>query len=901
MSHDNRFGRSPAAYEEMGAPMRFDENNQPYREQPGDLHVADADLLAVLRGERYLLLDGAMGTMLQRAGLKAGELPELLCLERPDTITSVHRAYVEAGSEMVTTNTFGANAAKLGGAACVEEVFAAAVACARAAGPRWVAADIGPTGALLRPLGTLAFDDAYGLFAEQARAAEASGADVILIETMADLLEAKAAVLAAKECTRLPIFATMTFGEDGRTFLGTSPEIAAITLAGLGADVVGINCSLGPAEVAPFARRMADISSVPVLVQANAGLPRDEGGRTVYDVAPGPYAEAVSGMLDAGVSAVGGCCGTDPSYIGRLSGLLAGRSPRARSPRPCFAVTSAQRAVVLPQGSRDVACVGERINPTGKPRLKEALRTGDMDYLVGQAIAQAEQGADLLDINLGLPEVDEPALFPRAVEALQGACPLPLMIDSSDPAAVEAGVRAYAGKPIVNSVNAKDESLEAVLPIVRHYGCAVVGLTLDENGIPPTAEGRFACAKKIVRAAERAGIPRDDVAIDCLVMTASTNQEQVVEILRAVSMVKARLGVRCVLGVSNVSFGLPQRPLLNAAFLTAAFAAGLDLPIMNPGAPRYRDALAAWRVLNAQDAGAAAFIERYATWRDPYDAPADGQRREGAAGAAGQEGAAGQAGASALAAAPGRPADEKRGEGLGAPGKGGLAGDGSRCPADDPYGVRHLVISGRRGDVAPAVAAALDQAADPLDVMNGLLVPALDEVGERFEAGTFFLPQLMAAAEAARVGFDLVKERLASTRAADGPDAGAVASKGAVCLATVAGDIHDIGKNIVKMLLENYGYTIYDLGRDVAPEAVLACVREHGVPVVGLSALMTTTVPAMRSTIELLRREAPGVKVMVGGAVLTEDYAAQIGADAYAKDAAASAKIAERFFAELGR
>ena len=874
--------------------MRFDESNHPYREKPGDLRVPDADLLAVLRGEYHVLLDGAMGTMLQRRGLAAGELPELLNLQHPEEITAIHRAYVEAGSEMVTTNTFGANALKLGEAATVDDVFAAAISCARAARPRWVAADMGPTGVLLRPLGTLGFSEAYDLFAEQARAAERHGADVVLIETMSDLLEIKAAVFAVKENTRLPIFATMTFDADGRTFLGTSPEIAARALASWGVEVLGINCSLGPAEIAPFARRMLAVSPVPVLVQANAGLPREEGGRTVYDIDPDAYAAAVAPLVSEGVAAVGGCCGTDPRYIARLAELLTHRVPAPRAVRPAFCVTSAQRAVVLPRGSRNVACVGERINPTGKPRLKEALRAQNMDYLVSQAISQAEQGADLLDVNLGLPEVDEPALFPRAVEALQGACPLPLMIDSSDPAAIEAGVRAYAGKPIVNSVNAKDESLAAVLPLVRHYGCAVVGLTLDEQGIPETAEGRFACAEKIVRAAEAYGIPREDVAIDCLVMTASTNQEQVAEILRAVSLVKERLGVRTVLGVSNVSFGLPQRPLLNAAFLTAAFAAGLDLPIMNPGAPRYRDAVAAWRVLNAQDAGAATFIERYATWQDPYDTPAGPAAASASAGL--PAGASAGASFSPQASAVG---DKGAGPDGSAP---GAAAPSAGSALDDPADVRHLVISGRRGEVGPAVSALMDAGADPLAVMNDLLIPALDEVGDRFEAGTFFLPQLMAAAEAARAGFDLVKERLSAVRAQQGEkngQGGAAVSedKGAICLATVQGDIHDIGKNIVKMLLENYGYRIYDLGRDVAPEAVLACVRAHDVPLVGLSALMTTTVPAMRATIELLHAEAPGVKVMVGGAVLTPEYAETIGADAYAKDAAAAAKIAERLLA----
>ena len=838
-----------------------DNDGRLFREHPGDLRIADDDLRAVLEGTRHLLLDGAMGTMLQAAGLKAGELPELLCVEHPDVVEGVHRAYVEAGSEAVTTNTFGANAHKLAGALSVDDCFAAAIGCARRSGARYVVADIGPIGALLRPLGTLSFDEAYDLFAEQAEAAERHGADIILIETMTDLLETKAAVLAAKERTNLPVFATMTFEADGRTFLGTSPEVAATTLAALGVEALGVNCSLGPTELAPIIGRMLAVTDTPVMVQANAGLPRVEDGRTVYDVTPDAYAEAVRGMVDAGVGIVGGCCGTNPSYIKLVREILDSHEPKVRTVPAALNVTSAQSIVRLEAGSPAVAVIGERINPTGKKRLKAALVDHDLDYLVGQAISQQEQGADILDVNVGLPEIDEATTIREAVEAVQGASLLPLQIDSSDPAAIEAGVRAYAGKPIVNSVNAKDDNLAAVLPIVRHYGCAVVGLTLDEDGIPETAERRLALAEKIVATAESYGIPRQDVLIDCLVMTASTNQRQVVEILRAVSLVKQRLGVRTALGVSNVSFGLPQRALLNSTFLAAAFGAGLDCPIMNPGSARYMDVVRSYRVLDGEDAGSTAYIERYADWVDPY--------KGGAAGAGAAGGTETQTGGAAS-------------------GGGAASAPGASEPATPAELIHRLILTGRKGEVPEATRELLADM-DAMDVINDVLIPALDEVGGLFDQGKFFLPQLMASAEAARAGFDTIKATM---------PANAVAEKGKIALATVKGDIHDIGKNIVKMLLDNYGYRVFDLGRDVDPQAVLDCVRERGVRLVGLSALMTTTVRNMEETIELLHREAPEVRVFVGGAVLTADYAERIGADWYAKDAAESARIAERFFAE---
>ena len=815
------------------------------------LRIKDDHLRAVLEGREHMLFDGPMGTMLQAAGLEAGRLPELLCFSNPEEITGIHRAYVEAGSEVATTNTFGANRLKLeaegGGEATVQEVFDAAVKCARDSGVRYVAGDIGPLGALLRPMGTVSFDEAYELFAEEARAADKAGADMFIIETMTDLLEIKAAVLACRENTDLPIFATMTFEADGRTFLGTSPSVAAVTLDALGVDVLGINCSLGPAQLRPFAQRMLAVTDKPILVQANAGLPRVEGDRTVYDIKPPEYAEAVTGMVEDGVAIIGGCCGTNPDYIRLLADIIRDRVPGEREVEPALTVTSAQTLVSLPCDRHKIAVIGERINPTGKKRLQAALREGNMDYLVGQGISQQEQGADILDVNVGLPEIDEVAVIQQAVEQLSGSTLLPLQIDSTDPKAVEAGVRRYPGKPIINSVNGKREVMDQIFPIASHYGANVIGLTLDEDGIPATAEARFAIAERIVEEAARWGIGRERILIDCLVMTASTNQRQVEQILRAVSMCKERLGVKCALGVSNVSFGLPARELLNSTFLAAAFGAGLDAPIMNPGSARYMDAVRAYRVLDAEDEGSVGFIERYAGWGDPYKVPA------------------GSATAASAAA------------GVGAAASDAAAGD-------DP--IRALVLSGRKGDVA-AVTEDLLRTHDAMELINGYFIPALDEVGVRFDKGEFFLPQLMASAEAAREGFDTIKRLM---------PAGDIHEKGQIALATVKGDIHDIGKNIVKMLLDNYGYTVFDLGRDVDPQAILDTVRERDIHLVGLSALMTTTVANMEETIKLLHAEVPGVKIIVGGAVLTPEYAEQIGADYYAKDAAESARIAEEVF-----
>ena len=894
---------------------------------PRKLTVTDAHLTEALAGRAYLLFDGGMGTLVQAAGLHTvHEVPDLLNLTHPDAIVAIQRQYVEAGADCITTNTFSANRLKLAGTdATVAEVYAAAAANARAAGARLVAGDIGPTGALLEPLGTLTFDEAFAIFAEQARAAEAAGCDLIVVETMADLLEAKAAVLAAVESTTLPVFATMTFGEDGRTFLGTTPAIAATTLSALGASAVGLNCSLGPTELAPLVGELAPHDRALVMAQPNAGLPRIQDGETVFDVGPNEFAQAMEAILDAGATVIGGCCGTTPDHIAALRALIDARplpavasvsvpahtsvvssetavSAGSASSRvawgeqsepkglsafsvpnlrycPAFAVTSAQQMVSLPEGEARIAVIGERINPTGKKKLKAALQAGDVDYLVAEAAAQQRAGADILDVNVGVPGLDEPALLSQVTRTLQATVPLPLQLDSSDPAAIEAAARAYAGRPMVNSVNGKADNLATVLPVVARYGCTVVGLTLDENGIPPTAEERLAIAERIVAAAEAHGIPREDVAIDCLVMAAATNQDEVREILRAVALVKERLGVRTVLGVSNVSFGLPARPLVNSTFLAAAFGAGLDMPILNPLNARYYDTVATFRILNGQDTGCRAFLEAYANTADPYEV------------------AANPAASSAVASREGgaSPAPTK-----GIPSSYPIPVTGAFADAVET--VAHLaecVLEGRSAPVAVATERLLETH-DGLAVINDVFVPVLDVVGQKYDEGTFFLPQLMASAEAVKAGFDLIRDRARAASANATPTEGdarvpADADR-AIIVATVQGDIHDIGKNIVKMLLENYGFTVIDLGRDVAPEAIVAAARDTGARLIGLSALMTTTVGAMERTIALVHEQLPGVAVMVGGAVITQEFAEQIGADFYAKDAAASTRVASAFF-----
>ncbi|MBQ8227916.1 MAG: homocysteine S-methyltransferase family protein [Clostridia bacterium] len=773
----------------------------------------------MFKKDRFYITDGAMGTALQKSGLKPGALPESFNTENPDAVLNIHKSYVEAGANIVTTNTFGANRLKLGDDNKVETAIVNAVKIAKQSGAEFVALDIGPTGALLEPMGQLKFDEAYDIFATQAKAGTKAGADLVIIETMSDLLEIKAAILAVKENSDLPIIATMTFDSDGRTFLGTDPKTAAIALSSYGVDALGVNCSLGPDELLSVVEEMLEYSKVPVAVQPNAGLPTIENGETVYKVTPEDFANSCEKMIDKGVQIIGGCCGTTPEHIRALAEMLKNKKPIERKIKAYTAFTSARKAVIL--DGKNSAVIGERINPTGKKKLKEALRNKDYDYVINEAVSQQENGADVLDVNAGLPEIDEIETLKQLVREIQAVSSLPLQIDSSDPVAVEEAVRIYNGKPIINSVNGSKESMDSILPIVKKYGTAVVALTLDENGIPPTAKDRLEVAKRIVNEAEKYGISKDDILIDCLVLTVSTNQSMVKETLKAVSLVKKELGVKTVLGVSNVSFGMPNREAINAAFLAEAFGAGLDMPILNPLSAKYREIIAAHMVINNEDISGESFIAQFGNIQ--------------------------------------------------------TASVNTTAELD----LKSIIISGRKALAADATKELL-KTENPIDIINNYFIPALDVVGEKFEKGTIFLPQLMASAQAVKNGFDTIKEFMGET----------APTKGKIVLATVKGDIHDIGKNIVKMLLENYGYDVIDLGKDVEPQAVVDAVLKNNVKLVGLSALMTTTVKSMADTIAALNKAGAKCKVMVGGAVLNKEYAEMVGADFYASDATESAKIA---------
>ena len=777
----------------------------------------------MLNTSDILFIDGGMGTMLQKNGLAAGVLPETLNIQSPDIVLKVHKEYVSAGADIITANTFGANELKYGDK--TEEIITAAIDIAKKSGARYVALDVGPTGAMLEPFGTMSFDTAYKIFARQIKCAKKAGADLVLIETMSDLLEAKAALLAAKENCDLPVVVTMSFDESGRTFLGTTPEIAAITLSSLGADAVGTNCSLGPKEVLPLIERMISHSAVPVAVQPNAGLPKIEDGKTVYKIDPKEFAQYISDMADMGVAIVGGCCGTTPEHIKAVTNLLRGKKKKATSPVHTTAFTSRTQLVQIEEN--ETAIIGERINPTGKKKLKEAIKSENMDYIIGEALSQSEAGADLLDVNAGLPDIDEAYMLSKMVSHIQSVTDTPLQIDSSDTAAIDAAARICCGKPIINSVNGKKESLESILPIAKKYGAALVGLTLDENGIPETAEGRVAIAEKIMNTARKYGIPKEDILIDCLVLTASTNQKMVMETLRALSLVK-KLGLKTVLGVSNVSFGLPQREIINSTFLAAAFGAGLNMPILNPLSKKYMEVVSAFKVLNNEDTGAKDFISGFA------------------------------------------PKDENVIE----------------AKTTESKSIEDIIIKGYKNLSEECVKNMLHGGANPLDIVNEHFIPALNVVGEKFDKGEMFLPQLMASAETVKKGFDVIKASMGESHA----------TKDKILLATVKGDIHDIGKNIVKMILQNYGYNVIDLGKDVDAELIVSKIKEENIKLVGLSALMTTTVKSMGEAIELIRKHCPETRVMVGGAVLNEEYARLVGADYYVKDAAQSAKVAQEYF-----
>lgn len=804
----------------------------------------EAGVLAAL-AQGFLLIDGAMGTMLQQNGLPTGLQPEYFNLTHPAIVTGIHEAYVAAGADIVTANTFQANRHKLPQAQ-LPEIIHAAINLAKASGAPFVAYDMGPIGVLMAPYGTLSFEEAYEIFKEQVLLAVEAGADLVILETMSDLLETKAALLAIKENSNLPVFVTMTYQADGRTFVGTDPVTATLTLQGLGADAVGLNCSLGPKELSPLVTEILAVAKVPVVVQANAGLPEMVAGQTVYPISVAEYTSYVTEMLRQGVRIVGGCCGTTPAFIADLRQTLANEfasGPVATTPTSVTAVTSGSQTVRLDQ----VTVIGERLNPTGKKRLKEAIRQEDFGYLLKEAIDQVNAGAEILDVNMGLPEIDEAAMMVQAVGQLQGVVNVPLQIDSSSVAAIEAGARVYNGRPLINSVNGKPETMEAIFPIVKKYGAVVLGLALDEKGIPETAAGRVAIARRIIETAARYGIPKEDVLIDPLVLTASAQQAQVQVTLDTLRLLKEELRVSTVAGVSNVSFGLPNRPLLNATFLAAAIASGLDAAIINPLSQPMMATIHAMRVINGQDQEAATFIAK----KDEL----------------------------ALMATelPGSTASKQP------------AATATTAPTAKDS-LKTMILQGRK-DETPAKTKALLAQYTPLEIVNQEFIPALDEVGANFEAGSLFLPQLMQSAEAVKRAQAVLKDHLASQSEAS-------PNQGKILLATVAGDIHDIGKNIVKMMLENYGFQVVDLGKDVPIEKVVATIREQEIQLVGLSALMTTTVQNMKATIAAVREAGLDCTFMVGGAVLNEEYREFVGADYYAKDALASVTIAQQFFSQ---
>ena len=799
-----------------------------------------------------ILLDGGMGTMLQAAGMKLGTRPEDLNIENPELIRSIHAKYAAAGSRVVNANTFGASPHKLADSKyTLEEVITAGIAnCKQAVAPygALVTLDVGPLGELLEPSGTLAFEDAVAEYGRIVRAGVAAGADILYFETFTDLYEMKAALLAAKENSTLPIMASMSFEANGRTFTGCTVESFAATARGLGANAVGINCSLGPKEIFPMAKRLAEAvpGDFPVFVKPNAGLPRADGSG--YDITPQLYAMQMKPYRDLHLFAAGGCCGTTPEFIQMLNGVFADCKP-GRPEHPMLSVLCSPVDCVNVDG---ITVVGERINPTGKKRFQQALRDGDMNYILEQAVSQAEAGAQILDVNVGAPGVDEPALMEQVVKALQSVVSLPLQLDSSHAEALERGLRVYNGKPIVNSVNGEPEVLEKVLPLCKKYGAAVVGLAIDERGIQPKAEDRVAIARRIKKAALEAGIPQEDIYIDCLTLTASAQQEDVLATVQALHTCKTELGVRTILGVSNISFGLPCRPYLNTTFLTMAMYAGLDLAIMNPSSEEMMAAVYAYNVLTNRDKQSGRYIARYADQVPASAALAKAMQDKAASGVPAAAEAAGPA-------------------------------------VSGPYApLMKAVEQGLKGEAAACTKALLAEK-EPLELVDEALIPALDIVGVKYEKGKLFLPQLLQAASAAQSAFDEIKTAIAQR-------GGAGASKGRIVLATVKGDVHDIGKNIVKVILENYGFEVIDLGRDVPVETVVETVREKDVHLVGLSALMTTTLKSMEETIAALHAAKLDCKVMVGGAVLTPEYAEKIGADWYAKDAKQSADIAKEFF-----
>lgn len=778
--------------------------------------------------DNVLFLDGAMGTVLQNSGVNPGKYPEAMNITHPDVVYGVHDAYFKAGTKLVLSNTFGASAHKMAGCEYTpQQVIEAGVKLAKkaaAANGGFAALDIGPLGQLLEPMGTMTFEEAYEDFAMQVRAGAAAGADLVFIETMTDLYEVKAAVLAVKENCDLPVFTTMSFEQNMYTFAGTSLSSMAITLDGLGVDALGINCSLGPVEMLPMAREMKKWTDKPIIIKPNAGLPCLVNDKTVYNITDNDFASAMEEIMALGVNIVGGCCGTTPDMLKYFFDRVKNSPKKEVSEKKTVsAVCSSGKTVVID----GVKIIGERINPTGKALFKKALETGDMDYIARQAVEQMNGGAHILDVNVGHLGIDEKEMMVKVVKKIQSVCNLPLQIDSTSADVIEAGLRVCNGKAIVNSVNGEKEKLDAILPIAKKYGAAVLGLALDENGIPEKAEDRVEIAKRILSAAMNAGIKKEDVFIDCLTLASSAQQEGAMETLKAVGIVSKELGLKTTLGVSNISFGLPNRELLNSAFLTMAMYQGLNMPIINPNMKAMTDAVFAYNQLANIDVGGSEYISRFAGAVE------------------------------------------------------------SKKTVDSGYSVEQLISLGLDAETKKAVKQLLTEK-QPLEIVQEKLIPALDKVGKDYENGKIFLPQLMAAAEAAKKGFEAINEKIASDGTAD------YDKKGPVIVATVKGDVHDIGKNIVKTVMENYGYEVIDLGKDVAPQTIVDMAVEKGAKLVGLSALMTTTVKAMEETIALLKQTGADIPVMVGGAVLTAEFAKEIGADFYAKDAQAAVEVAKK-------
>lgn len=792
----------------------------------------------------FVILDGAMGTMIQQAGADLGDIHGIAGITHGPLITSIHKQYVEAGAQIIYANSFGANRYKLKGSGySPKEVIMADVGNAKKAAEATnvlVALDIGPIGKLIEPAGEMTFEEAYSIFQEMVVAGKEAGADLVVMETLSDLYEAKAAILAVKENSDFPIICTITFEANRRTFTGLGVPTMALTLEGLGVDALGINCSLGPKEMAPIVEELSAWTNLPIVVKPNAGMPDPETEE--YLVSKEEFCDYMEQLIPWGVKIVGGCCGTKPEYIQELKTRFAKKKfVRLHKLIPA-AVTTALNVLVIDQPR----VIGERINPTGKKAFKEALIANRMEYIIGQGFAQKDQGADILDVNVGLPEIDEPLMMASVVKALQRVIDLPLQIDSADPVTLEAGLRAYNGKAIVNSVNGEVKSLDKILPLVKKYGASVVGLTLDEKGIPETAQQRFDIAKKIMNRALEEGIKKEDIYIDCLTLTASAEQAKAMDVIHSLKLVKEELGLKTVLGVSNISFGLPNRQLINHNFLTLALGAGLDLPIMNPGDESMMDALRAYKLLANIDRDAREYIKIYQEADEKQKGNTKQQHREK------------------------------------------IVTHKPKVSSSDKMTLMEAIEKGWKEE-GVAITQEMILTREPMEIVREFLIPALDQVGKDFETGETFLPQLLLSAGVAQGAFDVIKNHMSSQNTYR-------KARGKILLATVKGDIHDIGKNIVKVLLENYDYEVVDLGKDVAEERIIEKVMEEDIKLVGLSALMTTTLKSMDSAIQLLKRKKPDCAIMVGGAVLTEDYAKKIGADYYGSDAKKAVDIANQHF-----